>query len=70
MDDLRRLLGMEHAASVAALNFTKTLHLLRALKAGAVCLDQVQVTGDSWNLLDVVEPPAPAPAPEPEPEAA
>lgn len=38
-------------------NYTKTLALLRALKAGTVSLDNVNMVADGWTVV-AVEPPA------------
>lgn len=54
--DVSKRLGDLHQASAVALDYQKTLLLLRALKAGEVSLDQVQMTADGWQLVDVVEP--------------
>lgn len=43
-------------------DYQKTLALLRALKAGQVSLDQVTLTENGWNLVQVtVEEAAPPP---------
>lgn len=76
MDELRQQIAAAHAvqeresqvaraqldAALARGNYAKTVCLLRAIKSGAVHIDQVVIDGDTWQVLDT--PPAPAPAPE------
>ncbi len=52
MDELRKNLAEMHNATMAALNYGKTMVLLRALKAGVVRLEEVEVDGDAWQLVD------------------
>lgn len=56
MDELRQQLGAMHSATMAQLNYAKTLILLRALKSGAVMLEQVVLDGDNWSVFDAPEP--------------
>lgn len=59
MDELLQELAVIEADSQTLCNYTKTLALLRALKAGTVSLDNVTLTGDGWTAAEViVEPPA------------
>lgn len=57
MDNLMRELNEIQAATALQCNYSKTLALLRALKAGAVSLDNVTMTNDGWTVAEV-EPPA------------
>jgi hypothetical protein len=67
VDELLRELETINALAAVRADYTKTLALLRALKAGAVALDQVRMTSDGWQvgeqdqpqLAVVVEPPEP-----------
>ncbi len=59
MDELLQELAVIEADSQTLCNYTKTLALLRALKAGTISLDNVTMTGDGWTVAEViVEPPA------------
>jgi hypothetical protein len=48
----------EHRLRLAQTDNAKTMALLRALKSGAVALDQVTLDGDRWAVVEVnrVEP--------------
>lgn len=67
MDELLKELETINALASVRADYTKTLALLRALKAGAVALDQVRMTADGWQVGEqeqpqlsvVVEPPEP-----------
>jgi hypothetical protein len=59
VDELLQELAVIEADSQTLCNYTKTLALLRALKAGTVSLDNVTMTDDGWTAAEViVEPPA------------
>lgn len=63
MDELRLKLAVLHNLAPVRLDYSKTIALLYALKAGAVTLDQVTLDGETWQLLNVtVEEPATGPA--------
>lgn len=64
MDEFKRLLADIHQRHQVAADYQKTLALLRALKSGAVSIDQIAMTADGWQVLDVqIEaPPAEEPA--------
>ena len=61
MDELLQELAVIESNSRALCNYTKTLALLRALKAGTVLLGNVTMAGDGWTVAEVVadvtEPP-------------
>lgn len=51
MDELLQDLQAIQDLNNARVDFQKSLALLRALKAGNVCLDQVALAGDGWQLV-------------------
>ena len=57
MDELLQELAVIEANSQTLCSYTKTLALLRALKAGTVSLDNVTMTAGGWTVAEV-EPPA------------
>lgn len=58
MDELLQELAVIDADSQTLRNYTKSLALLRALKAGTVSLDNVTMTDVGWSVAEVlVEPP-------------
>lgn len=60
MQKLREELDRIHAQYVMQANWPKSIALLRALKAGEVQLDQINVTADGWQLVEVkMEEPEP-----------
>lgn len=60
MEPLVRELESIHARNMKANDYEKTLALLRALKAGTVTLDNVTMTADGWQLVEVpAQPPQP-----------
>ena len=62
MDELLQELAVIEADSQTLCNYTKTLALLHALKAGTVSLDNVTMTADGWTVAEViVEPPVEPP---------
>ena len=62
MDELKRQLGEIHARNMLANDYQKTLALLAALKSGAVNLDQVNLTADGWQILELKIADEPPPA--------
>lgn len=53
VDELRLKLAVMHNVAPVQLNYSKTMALLYALKAGTVTLDQIVLDGETWQLLDV-----------------
>lgn len=62
MDEFLQELNAIQNASDLSREHRKTLALLRALKAGTVSLDNVTISGDTWNVAEVEPEPAPAEA--------
>lgn len=60
MEELVRKLNAEQVRHNLMCDYAKTLHLLRALKAGEVALDNVAMVGDGWSLAEI---PVPSPTP-------
>ncbi len=58
---MQKLSMIESAANVSR-DYQKTLALLRALKAGAVSLDNVTMTAEGWTVAES-EPSAELPEP-------
>ena len=58
MDDFLKELEELNATSALRNDYTKTLALLRAMKAGKVSLEQVTMTADGWQVSTAVEVPA------------
>ena len=50
VDDFLKELEELNATSMLRNDYTKTLALLRALKAGKVSLEQVTMTADGWQV--------------------
>ena len=71
MDELRQQIAAAHAAqeqaalpaklqqelAVSRGNYAKTMAVLRALKSGAVRLEQLVIDGDTWTVLEFVTAP-------------
>jgi len=53
MDELLRELADIQRTGQTALDYAKTLALLRALKAGSVLLENVTMTADGWQVAAV-----------------
>lgn len=60
MDGLLRELNEINRLHQLQADYAKTLALLRALKAGAVTLDNVTLTSDGWQVAEIPQPPAEA----------
>lgn len=65
MDELLRQLADIDAVSTLRCDYTKTLALLRALKAGSVSLDDVTLLADGGWTVEAAEQPPPPDPPEP-----
>ena len=57
MDEVFKQLQDLQTASATALDYAKTLVLLRALKAGTVKLDNVEMTPNGWQLTQPTKTP-------------
>lgn len=56
VDELLAELQRLDLLAAAQNNYQKTLALLRALKAGTIELDRVQLTPDGWQVAAVIQP--------------
>jgi hypothetical protein len=53
MKEFLEKLNAIHQQHALAANYAKTLALLQALKAGEIAVDNVVLTGDGWNVIEV-----------------
>ena len=53
MDEFTRQLTEIHARNMLANDYQKTLALLRALKAGTISIERINLTADGWQIVDV-----------------
>lgn len=56
LNEFMALMNSIHARHSLASDYEKSVALLKALKAGQVSLDQVIITGDTWQIVAVEEP--------------
>ena len=53
MDEFRENIERIHALNMLRNDYAKTIMLLKALKSGSVTMDQINITADGWQIMEV-----------------